>query len=291
MDDALARELVELYRRLATELPDDVVEALREASETEEAGSPARLALDAILEDIAIAVRDRVPMCQDTGLPLFWVSVPPGSGLREVTDVLTTAPRRAVAEIPLRSNAVDPLTGKNPGDGVGPGIPVIHFEPSPDERLHIRLLLKGGGSENVGRLYSLPDRKLGAGRDAAGIRAVVLDAVVRAQGMGCPPTIVGVGVAGSRDAAIALAKRQLFRPLDDKPARPEMASLERELMEAANRLGIGPAGLGGRTTVLGVKVGVAFRHPASYFVDVSFCCWACRRGTLDWPPEAGEGDA
>jgi len=109
--------------------------------------------------------------------------------------------------------------------------------------------------------------------------------------MGCPPTIVGVGVAGSRDAAIALAKRQLFRPLDDKPARPEMASLERELMEAANRLGIGPAGLGGRTTVLGVKVGVAFRHPASYFVDVSFCCWACRRGTLDWPPEAGEGDA
>jgi fumarate hydratase class I len=177
---------------------------------------------------------------------------------------------------------------------VGPGIPVLHFEPSPDDRLHVHLLLKGGGSENIGRLYSLPDRETGAGRDGAGIRAVVLDAVVKAQGLGCPPTIIGVGVGGSRDEVIALAKRQLLRPLADCSPNPEAAALEAELLRAVNRLGIGPAGLGGKTTALGVKVGVAYRHPASFFVDVSFCCWACRRGRLDWPPgptDAGSDSA
>ncbi len=288
MNDPLVSEVVELYRRLATELPDDVVQALRRAREAEEPGSAARSALEAILEDVAIAAQERVPMCQDTGLPVFFVEAPAGADLAGVAEVLTTATRQAVAEVPLRSNAVDPLTGENPGDGVGPRIPVIHFEPSPDEKLHIHLLLKGGGSENVGRLYSLPDAELGAGRDVAGIKAAVLDAVVRAQGRGCPPVVVGVGVAGSRDEAIAVAKRQLLRRLDDEAPEAEVAGLERELADAVNRLGIGPAGLGGSTTALAVKVGLTYRHPASYFVDVSFCCWACRRGTLDWPPEEGE---
>jgi fumarate hydratase class I len=270
-------------------LPEDVVSALREARREEAADSPARRALDAILENVAIAARDRLPMCQDTGLPVFFVEAPPGADLGELTQVLTSATRRAVTEVPLRSNAVDPVTGHNPGDGTGPSIPAVHFEPSPDDRLHVHLLLKGGGSENVGRLYSLPGKELGAGRDLAGIKAVVLDAVVRAQGLGCPPTIVGVAIAGARDTAAALSKRQLLRPVGDSAAEPDFARFERELTEAANRLSIGPAGLGGKTTVLGVKVGVAYRHPASYFVDVSFCCWACRRGTLDWPPEKGEG--
>ncbi len=289
MDDALVAALVELYRRLATELPADVVEGLQQAREAEAPGSPARLALDAILENVAIAASDRTPICQDTGLPVFFVEVPTGLDLCELTATLVAATRRAVAEVPLRSNAVNPVTGENPGDGVGTGIPAVHFEASPDGKLRIRLLLKGGGSENVGCLYSLPDRALEAGRDLAGVRAVVLDAVVRAQGLGCPPSIVGVGVAGSRAGATALAKRQLLRELSDRSSHPELAALEQELAEAANRLGIGAGGLGGETTVLGVKVGMEYRHPASYFVEVCFCCWACRRGMLTWPAEAGEG--
>lgn len=285
MDTRLAGALVQLYRQLATDLPADVERALAAARDEEGAGSPGRLALEAILEDIRIARREGVPMCQDTGLPVFSIEVPAGGDLGELREVIAAATRRAVAEVPLRSNAVDPLTGRNPGDGVGPGIPVIHFEPSPDGRLHVHLLLKGGGSENTGRLYSLPDRKTGAGRNVAGIRAVVLDAVVEAQGLGCPPTIVGVGVAGSRDEAITLAKWQLLRPLPDRSPRSELTALEEELLRDVNSLGIGPAGLGGKTTALAVKAGVAYRHPASFFVDVSFCCWACRRGRLDWPPE------
>jgi len=289
VDERLVSAVVGLYGRLATELPDDVVAALEKARGEEALGSPARLALDAILENVAIAARDHTPMCQDTGLPVFFVEVPKGADLDELIQVLTSATRRAVAEVPLRANAVDPLTGRNPGDGTGPGIPIVHFEPSPDERLHIHLLLKGGGSENIGRLYSLPDKELGADRDLAGIKTVVLDALVRAQGLGCPPTVVGVGIAGAREAATALSKRQLFRALGDEAPDGDVARLERELVAAANRLSIGPAGLGGRTTVLAVKVGVTHRHPASYFVDVSFCCWACRRGRLDWPSEKGEG--
>lgn len=290
MDEKLIEALVALYRRLATELPGDVMRALRRAHQREEPGSPAQRALAAVLENVDLARRRRVPMCQDTGLPVFFVAAPAGADLGTLTEVLREATRRAVREVPLRSNAVDPLSGENPGDGVGPGIPAVHFQPSPDERLHIDLLLKGGGSENVGRLYSLPDPELGAGRDPAGLRAVVVDAVLRAQGRGCPPSVLGVGVAGSRDEAVALAKRQLLRPLEEDSSEPRLAALERELLEAVNGLGIGPAGLGGRTTALAVKVGVAFRHPASYFVDVSFCCWACRRGSLVWPREAGEGE-
>ena len=289
MDEALIEALVALYRRLATELPADVLQALRRAHQQEEPGSPGRLALAAILENVTLAARDQVPMCQDTGLPVFFVAAPAGADLARIAEALREATRRAVREVPLRANAVDPLSGKNPGDGLGPGIPAVHFEPSPDRRLHIDLLLKGGGSENVGRLYLLPEPELKAGRDAAGLRAVVLDAVLRAQGRGCPPSVLGVGVAGSRDEAIGLAKRQLLRPLQEDSVEPRLAALEQELLEAVNRLGIGPAGLGGRTTALAVKVGVAFRHPASYFVDVSFCCWACRRGALDWPQDVGEG--
>jgi len=288
VDEELVGALVQLYRRLATELPADIEQALEAAGDVEAAGSPGRLALEAISEDIRIARRERVPLCQDTGLPVFFLQVPGGTDLGQLREAVTRATRQAVVEVPLRSNAVDPLTGRNPGDGVGPGIPVLHFEPSPDGRLHVDLLLKGGGSENIGRLYSLPDGKTGAGRDAAGIRTVVLDAVVKAQGLGCPPVIVAVGVAGSRDEAITLAKRQLLRPLADRSGNPELAVLEGELLQAVNRLGIGPAGLGGRTTALGVKVGAAYRHPASFFVDVSFCCWACRRGRLDWPPGPAE---
>jgi len=294
VDEELAGALVELFRRLATELPADIERALEAARDVEPAGSPGGLALEAILEDIRIARRDRAPMCQDTGLPLFFLQVPRGMDLSRLREAVTAATRQAVAEVPLRSNAVDPLTGRNPGDGVGPGIPVLHFEPSPDDRLHIDLLMKGGGSENIGRLYSLPDRETGAGRDIASVRAVVLDAVVKAQGLGCPPTIIGVGVGGSRDGVITLAKRQLLRPLADRSANPDVAALEAELLREVNGLGIGPAGLGGKTTALAVKVGVAYRHPASFFVDVSFCCWACRRGRLDWPPgptDAGRGRA
>jgi fumarate hydratase class I len=149
-DEEFVGAVVGLFHRLATELPADIEQALEAAREVEAAGSPGRLALDAILEDIRIARRDRAPMCQDTGLPLFFLQVPRGMDLRRLRETVTAATRQAVAEVPLRSNAVDPLTGRNPGDGVGPGIPVLHFEPSPDDKLHVDLLMKGGQGPGVG---------------------------------------------------------------------------------------------------------------------------------------------
>ena len=142
--------------------------------------------------------------------------------------------------------------------------------------------MKGGGSENVGQLYKLPVEDLQAQRDLQGVRRCVLDAIQKAQGRGCPPYIIGVGIGAAKDQVTRLAKDQLMRRLTDSNKVDELARLEGVLLEDINGLGIGPQGLGGRTTALGVKIGVNHRHPASYFVDVSVRCWANRRGRLIW---------
>jgi len=177
----------------------------------------------------------------------------------------------------LRQNSVDSLTGANAGTNVGPGHPSIHFEPTREDTVEVRLMLKGGGCENVGAQYALPDTALGAGRDLAGVRRCVLDAVMKAQGKGCGPGILGVCVGGDRGSGYAASKEQLLRPMDDTNPNPELAALEASLVDEANRLGIGPMGFGGTTTLLGVKIGVLNRLPASYFVSVSYMCWAHRR--------------
>jgi fumarate hydratase class I len=276
----LVDALVKLYKRVATQLPADVLEALQRAKELEVEGTPAFRAMAAILENVHLAKTESKPICQDTGTPIFYVRAAQGMSRAQIEKAIVMATQRATREVPLRPNAVDPVTGRNTGNNVGCGIPIIHFEEWAADRLAIQLVLKGGGCENVGRMYRLPNPELRAERNLEGVRRCVVDAVFRAQGRGCPPAIVGVGVGGTRAAAARLSARQLLRRLDDVNPNPELAQFERVLCEQLNSMGIGPMGLGGRTAVLGVKVGVMARHPASFFVDVSFLCWAARRGSL-----------
>jgi len=272
--------LVDLYRKVATSLPPDVEAALRSAYKKE--SSTARSILSVLLENVWIARKTGRPLCQDTGVPVFFVKVPLSVSRQELRDTIVKATRIATREIPLRPNAVDIITGKNSGNNTGIGFPVMYFEETKRGRLIIDLMLKGAGSENVGQLYGLPHAELKAERDLEGIRRCVLDAVYKAQGKGCPPYIIGVGVGGAKDQVSRLSKEQLLRSLQDRNKNEVLARLERKIMHDCNKLGIGPLGLYGKTTVIGVKVGVNHRHPASYFVDVSVCCWADRKARLTW---------
>lgn len=274
--------VVELYKKVATSLPPDVEEAVRAASAGEAEGSTAASTLSVISENIRRARETFRPLCQDTGVPVFYVKVPMGLSHIELRQTILEATREATHKVPLRPNAVDVITEKNSGDNTGEGFPIIYLEETSAGTLTIDLMLKGAGSENAGQLYKLPLSELGAPRDLEGVRRCVLDAVQKAQGRGCPPYIVGVGIGATKDQVTKLAKEQLMRKLRDVNKVSELAELERLLLEDINRLGIGPMGLGGRTTALGVKIGVNHRHPASYFVDVSVGCWAMRRGRLIW---------
>ncbi|NJD55916.1 MAG: fumarate hydratase [Nitrospirae bacterium] len=274
--------VVELYRKVATSLPPDVEEAVKASCAQEEEGSTAASMLSVIAENIRRARETFRPMCQDTGVPVFYVKVPVGLSHAELKNTIVEATREATEKVPLRANAVDVITEKNSGDNTGEGFPVIYFEETSAGTLTIDLMLKGAGSENAGQLYKLPLPEIGAQRDLEGVRRCVLDAVQKAQGRGCPPYIIGVGIGATKDQVTRLAKQQLMRKLNDTNKVAELAELEQRLLADINRLGVGPMGLGGRTTALGVKIGVNHRHPASYFVDVSIGCWAMRRGRLIW---------
>jgi fumarate hydratase class I len=274
--------IVELYRKVATSLPPDVEEALKSALSREAKGSATRASLSIILENIRVA-RDTVrPVCQDTGVPVFFVKVPAGLSQLALRETIMDATRIATEKVPLRPNAVDVITELNSGDNTGAGFPVIYIEENTGTTLVIDLMLKGGGCENAGRLYKLPEEELNAHRDLDGVRKCALDAVQKAQGRGCPPYILGIGIGATKDQVTRLAKDQLMRKLNDATKSAEIATLEARLLGEINELGIGPQGLGGRTTAVGVKIGVNHRHPASYFVDVSMSCWATRRGRLIW---------
>jgi fumarate hydratase class I len=174
---------------------------------------------------------------------------------------------------------VDAVYDKNSGNNLGgDDFPYIHFEEvDAGQPLVIDLMLKGGGCENVGAQYSLPNNQLGAGRDLAGVRKVVLDAVQKAQGMGCAPGILGVAIGGDRGSSFYASKEVLFGQMDEHSQDPNLAVLEGRLTEEANQLGIGPMGFGGQTTVLDTKITGLHRLPASYFVSISYMCWAYRR--------------
>ncbi len=273
--------VIELIRRASTELPADVETALRQALEREEPGSAAASALGTILENVALARQNSTPICQDTGTLIFYVSYPAGYSPRSLRAVMEEAVVEATRRAYLRPNAVDPISGRNSGNNLGVGFPTFHFEEWERDFLRVDLLLKGGGSENVGVQYKLPDASLGAGRDLEGVRRAVLDAVYRAQGKGCAPGILGVAIGADRGTGYVRAKEQLFRPLSDTNPVPELAALEERLLQECNELGIGPMGFGGRTTVLGVKIGAYHRLPACYFVTVAYMCWACRRARME----------
>lgn len=252
-------------------LPDDVKKALKKAYD-EETNATGKTQLKAILDNIELAEKYQAPVCQDTGTIIFYVKTGADvKNLDKVEQALINATRKATKEIPLRPNAVDPFAQKNSGDNTGRYIPFIHWDIVPGKDLELTVMTKGGGSENVCMTGMLVP-----GEGVKGLKKFVVDAVIRAGAQPCPPNILGVAVGGGADIAMKLAKKALLRPLGERNPNPEIAKLEEEILEAVNMTGIGPMGLGGKTTVLGVNIDYAFRHPASFPAAVVFNCWAAR---------------
>ena len=277
----LRQHILELIRRTSTDLPAAVEHRLIAARDDEEEGSVARGVLDAILENVAIARDTATPLCQDTGTPTFYVRHPVALSTRELKTTICAAVAEAVQNNHLRPNAVSDIVKVEEKNNLGCGhFPVIHFHQIPGKTLHIHLLLKGGGCENVGRQYSLPDFRLNAGRDLDGVRKAALDAVFQAQGRGCAPGFLGIAVGGDRATSYLASKRIFLEDLDSTHPDPEIADLEQRITIQVNQLGIGPMGLGGRRTILTTRIVGLHRHPASFFVTVSYMCWAFRKSTL-----------
>lgn len=224
-------------------------------------------------------------------MPTFEVKTPVGVNQLIIKKAIKEAIAEATKTGKLRSNSVDSLTGHNTGDNLGPGTPVIHFEQWEEDEIEIKLILKGGGCENKNIQYSLPCELEGlgkVGRNLDGIRKCILHAVYQAQGQGCSAGFIGVGIGGDRTSGYALAKHQLFRRVDDVNPNPDLAKLEDYIMETANQLGIGTMGFGGNATLLGCKIGVENRLPASFFVSVAYNCWAFRRQGVRLNAKTGE---
>ena len=233
--------------------------------------------MNIILTNIDKAKLKSAPLCQDTGSILFFVKAPRDFDQLAFEKAARDAVAEATAKGYLRQNSVDSITGKNTGNNLGPGSPSIHFHQHRGTRVDVRLILKGGGCENVGAQYSLPDIRVNANRDLDGVRKVILDAVVQAQGKGCGPGILGVCIGGDRATGYLHSKEQLLQKMDDVNPDPPLAALEKDIVVSANKLGVGPMGFGGATTLLGCKIGALNRLPASYFVSISYMCWAYRR--------------
>ena len=278
--DELWRErMLDLVTAVSTDLPDDVETALADARGKADHGSVEQTTLDTMLANIAQARKVRLPICQDTGTLFLLVEAPADFPrprfARAAEEAIAEATRRGL----LRQNCVNTLTGHNTGNNLGLGSPVLHWHEHDRSEVRVTLMLKGGGSENMGRQYSLPDRALGAGRNLEGVRRCLLDAVTQAQGQGCAPGILGVCIGGDRATGFEESKFQLLRRIGERSPEPELAALERQVLAEANSLGIGPMGCGGRTTLLDVFIGWRCRLPASYFVSVSYMCWCSRRRT------------
>ena len=272
-------EILELIRLTSTSLPPDVEERLKAAVEKEEPGSAARGALETIMKNVELARSQSTPICQDTGTPIFYVHYPEGWSTRKLKAQIRDAMAEATKRAYMRPNAVDAVYDKNSGNNLGGDeFPSIHFEEvDADQPLVIELMLKGGGCENVGAQYSLPNAQLGAGRDLKGVHKVVLDAVYKAQGKGCAPGILGVSIGGDRGTSYVKSKEVLYEEIGTRNPNPKLAALEEQLTDEANQMGIGPMGFGGKTTVIDTKITGLHRLPASYYVSVSYMCWAYRR--------------
>lgn len=291
MKSKLVERLCELIRETSSSLPEDVLKAIKSATRKEAKGSSAQVILKTILDNCRLAKKQGTPLCQDTGTLTFFVDA--RLSKKVTPSVIKAAVALATERGYLRKNCIDSITGKSYDDNCAEGAPVVHYAgtadgicggPAPLPKDGVTLILKGGGSENMSRQYSLPDSELGAGRDMAGVRKCILDAVQKIQGYGCAPGILGVCIGGDRATGYEVAKEQLLRPLVEneecRMENGELRKLERSLLKEANALGIGPMGLGGKTTLLGVKIASRPRVPASFFVTIAYMCWACRRHTV-----------
>src|SRR4051812_5959975 len=272
--------VVQLITRTSTDLPPDVRKAMALALAQEDRATRAGQALTVIAQNIDQAASCDGPICQDTGMPTFEVHVPLGANQIWMRQQIREAVAEATRRGKLRPNSVDSITGKNSGDNLGPGTPIIHFDQWERPEIEIKLILKGGGCENTNAQYALPVElpHLGrADRTLDGVRKCILHAVWNAQGKGCAPGAVGVCIGGDRTSGYLQAKQQLFRTLDDVNKDPRLAELEASIMGTVNSLGIGTMGFGGKVSLIGCKVGALNRLPASFFVSVAYDCWAYRR--------------
>lgn len=271
--------LVEAVRLAVTTIPKDTVEALRRAYEREEK-EIARFNLENILKAIEIGRERSIPVCQDTGTMTFFVKAGIYSPfLGEIERAIIKAVRRATREVPLRPNAVDVLSGRNSGDNTGKGVPIIHWELVDGDEVEVAVLPKGGGSENCSALAMLTP-----GEGWEGLKRFVVERIKACGGKPCPPVVVGIGVGGGADYSLMLAKKALLRRVGERNSDEMIAEIEDELLEEINALGIGPMGMGGKTTALDVKIEVAHRHPASFPVGLIVQCWANRRAFLRLKP-------
>jgi fumarate hydratase class I len=275
------QSIATLISDTSTNLPPDVRRAILKAQKEETPNTRSALALETIATNIDMACSTTGAICQDTGMPTFIIHTPVGANQIEMKKMIREAVADATKKGILRPNSVDSLSGKNSGDNLGTGTPVMHFEQweNPDE-IEVKLVLKGGGCENKNIQYSLPAEieHLGkAGRTIDGVRKCIMHAVWQAQGHGCSIGAIGVAIGGDRTTSYEFAKSQLFRTLDDTNPVPELAALEEEIMKNANTLNIGTMGFGGNATLIGCKIGALNRLPASFFVSVAYNCWAFRR--------------
>jgi fumarate hydratase class I len=277
--DSLRDNLLELIRRTSAFLPPDAENVINLKKNLEAKSSMAEMAMDMIMQNVNLAKKRSLPICQDTGTITFYVKCPVGYDLLMFQKAAEEAVVIATEKGYLRQNSVDSLSGKNTGNNLGKGSPVYHFEQSREEKLDVRLILKGGGCENMSAQYKLPISLNGKkfGRNLEGVRGVIHDAIFQAQGKGCGPGFLGVCIGGDRATGYACAKEQLLRTLDDINTYPELAKLEEQIMAEANTLEIGPMGFGGKFTLGGIKIDYLNRLPACYFVSIAYMCWAYRR--------------
>jgi len=276
--DALIEDtVVELLRFAVTRLPADVERAL-ERIYGEETEAASKMQMKAILENLELAKKTGTPLCQDTGIHVFFVRLGPKSG--DLEAIIRKAVERGTKEIPLRPNAVHPLTRKNPGNNLGIHMPYIYFEPGTEDYLEITVMPKGAGSENMSQMAMLTPSS-----GEKGVKEFALSTLLRAGGNPCPPVLIGMGIGGSADICMGLAKKALLRPLGSHNPDPAVASLEKTLFEALNGIGIGPMGLGGKNTLLGFHIEHAFCHTASHPVAINIQCWAARRATARIHPD------
>ena len=277
----MREQLLSLVVKTSVDLPPDVEGALEKALSLSEKGSGEEAALRTMLSNAAMAREKRMPISQDTGTLMFVVEASSTLKRSEFQEAAEWAVAEATRLGVLRQNCVNSLTGKNTGNNLGVGSPVVHWHDAGGAVSLVTLMLKGGGIENMGIQYSLPDSTLGAGRNLEGVRRCILDAVHRAQGQGCAPGILGVCIGGDRATGYVESKLQLLRKIGERSSEPELAELEERLLKEANSLGIGAMGFGGKTTLLDVFIGWRCRLPASYFVSISYMCWCCRRQTIE----------
>ena len=268
--DSVVNATIDILKKAETQLPSDVIDALKQAQICE-TSQIAKAQLSAILQNIEIAKEHSVPMCQDTGILVFFVELGRDARLDfKLEDAIIEGVRRATESIPLRPNAVEPLTRKNSGNNTGIGLPDIKYELVDGDKISITVAPKGAGSENMSAITMLNPTEVDS------IRNFILTTVLNAGGMPCPPIVVGVGIGGSFDKAARLAKSALLRNIDPE----NMTELERDILNDINSLGIGPMGLGGDTTALAVHIKTAHCHTASLPVAVNIQCWANRHASV-----------